>query len=401
MSDAAIVVNDLGKKFLIGHEKSGDLRESIGNRLRQLFQSPIESEEFWALKNISFEVKNGEALGIIGKNGAGKSTLLKILSRITEPTTGRFEINGRVSSLLEVGTGFHPELSGRENIFLNGTILGMKRKEIKLKFEQIVDFSGISKFIDTPVKHYSSGMKVRLAFSVAAHLDPEILIVDEVLAVGDAEFQKKCIGKMDEVSKSRDRVVLFVSHNMSALKSLCNGGICLQNGSIAYHGTIHKAIETYMTRPDANKNTQEVIDYRLNDTCSLERFSIGHGDVESMTDFDFKVVVSSTEINCISEMSLLFYNELQERVAIVDLRDEMLFSISGKSNRLIIDGTIRDIPFVEGKYTAGLYIASNLCTGNFLEIAELTITGKKSALAPYPVNARGFMEIKNEFRIYA
>src|SRR5690606_10332056 len=194
----------------------------------------------------SFEIKKGEAVGIIGRNGAGKSTLLKILSRITDPSKGRFEINGRVSSLLEVGTGFHPELTGRENIYLNGTILGMRRAEIRKKFDAIVDFSGVEKFLDTPVKHYSSGMKVRLAFSVAAHLEPEILIIDEVLAVGDAEFQKKCLGKMDEVSKGEGRTVLFVSHNMGAVQGLCSRGILLTEGTVGAIDNMELVIQKYL-----------------------------------------------------------------------------------------------------------------------------------------------------------
>ena len=195
-----------------------------------------DADIFWALKDINFEVKKGEVLGIIGKNGAGKSTLLKILSRITEPTGGRIEIYGRIASLLEVGTGFNPELSGRENVYLNGTILGMTKKEIDLKFDEIIDFSGVEKFIDTPVKRYSSGMKVRLAFAVAAHLDPEILIIDEVLAVGDAEFQKKCLGKMHDVAENEGRTVLFVSHNMSAVQTLCSRSVVLENGCLIFLG---------------------------------------------------------------------------------------------------------------------------------------------------------------------
>jgi lipopolysaccharide transport system ATP-binding protein len=252
MSDVAIRVENLGKKFYIGHQRSGELRTSFSNSLRNLLgRSNGMTEEFWALKAISFEVKPGEAVGIIGRNGAGKSTLLKILSRITEPTTGRFEINGRVSSLLEVGTGFHHELTGRENIYLNGTILGMKRREIKAKFDEIVDFSGVEKFLDTPVKHYSSGMRVRLAFSVAAHLEPEILIIDEVLAVGDAEFQKKCLGKMDEVSKKEGRTVLFVSHNMGAVQNLCSKGILLKDGTITSIDSSENVVKKYFetTRP--------------------------------------------------------------------------------------------------------------------------------------------------------
>jgi len=250
MSDIAVRVENLGKKFLIGHEVEGDLRNSLAAKFRKLWRQSTNKnkakEEFWALKDVSFEVKKGEAVGIIGRNGAGKSTLLKILSRISEPTKGRFEINGRVSSLLEVGTGFHPELTGRENIYLNGTILGMRRAEIAKKFDAIVDFSGVEKFIDTPVKHYSSGMKVRLAFSVAAHLEPEILIIDEVLAVGDAEFQKKCLGKMDEVSKNEGRTVLFVSHNMGAIGSLCQRGLVLRDGGVVLEDKIEPCIEYYL-----------------------------------------------------------------------------------------------------------------------------------------------------------
>lgn len=211
MNDIAIQVSGLGKKYHIGTKKSDSFRESFSNLFKK--RTLNGEDAFWALKDIDFEIKKGEAVGIIGRNGAGKSTLLKILSRITEPTEGRVEFQGRISSLLEVGTGFHPELTGRENIYLNGTILGMSRNEIRAKFDEIVAFSGVEKFIDTPVKHYSSGMYVRLAFAVAAHLEPEILIIDEVLAVGDAEFQRKCLGKMEDVA-AEGRTVLFVSHNM-------------------------------------------------------------------------------------------------------------------------------------------------------------------------------------------
>ena len=205
-----------------------------------------ESEYVWALQDINFEIAQGDAVGIIGKNGAGKSTLLKILSKVTAPTTGKIFTNGRISSLLEVGTGFHPEMTGRENIFLNGAILGMTKKEIKNKFDEIVDFSGVEKYIDTPVKRYSSGMYVRLAFAVAAHLESEILIVDEVLAVGDAAFQKKCLGKMSDMSNTAGRTVLFVSHNMGAVQSLCKKGILLENGQISKSGTIDECIQKYI-----------------------------------------------------------------------------------------------------------------------------------------------------------
>lgn len=211
-----------------------------------------EPDFLWALKDINFEVKQGEVLGIIGKNGAGKSTLLKILSQITQPTTGEIRIKGRIASLLEVGTGFHPDLTGRENVFMNGTILGMKKWEIKNKFDEIVEFSGVEKFIDTPVKRYSSGMYVRLAFSVAAHLEPEILIVDEVLAVGDAEFQKKCVGKMRDVSKGDGRTILFVSHNMAAIKQICNKGILLKDGTLIKNDNMIEVLETYQQLNEKN-----------------------------------------------------------------------------------------------------------------------------------------------------
>ena len=256
MPDAVIKVQGLGKKYKIrlgGQKPSRTLREALPKALRSLlhpFKSAgAGSEDFWALKDVSFEVKRGECVGIIGRNGAGKSTLLKILSRITEPTTGRIELHGRVGSLLEVGTGFHAELTGRENIYLNGTILGMKKKEIDRRFDEIVAFSEIEKFLDTPVKRYSSGMYVRLAFAVAAHLEPEILIVDEVLAVGDVAFQKKCLGKMGDVAKG-GRTVLFVSHNMAAVQQLCARGIVLANGQLIFSGTANDAVDQYIDMTD-------------------------------------------------------------------------------------------------------------------------------------------------------
>jgi len=237
----AIRVENLSKKFLINHEMQRGGYRTLRETITYIVASPIrqlrtgaalgKTEEFWALQDIDFEINPGEVIGIIGRNGAGKSTLLKILSRITDPTTGRIELRGRVGSLLEVGTGFHPELTGRENIYLNGSILGMSRREIQQKFDEIVEFSGVEKFLDTPVKRYSSGMRVRLAFAVAAHLEPEILIIDEVLAVGDSEFQKKCLGKMDEVARS-GRTVIFVSHNLSAVQSLCSRCLVMDSGRI-------------------------------------------------------------------------------------------------------------------------------------------------------------------------
>lgn len=237
----AISIKNVSKKYVIGKQKDGSLRGTLAGMFSR---GQANTEEFLALNDVSFDIQQGDVVGIIGKNGAGKSTLLKILSQITKPSTGSIEINGRVASLLEVGTGFHPELTGRENVYLNGTILGMTRKEVKAKFDEIVAFSGVEKFIDTPVKHYSSGMYVRLAFAVAAHLEPEILIIDEVLAVGDAEFQKKCLGKMKDVA-GEGRTVIFVSHNMQAVNILCNKGVVLSNGSTIYNGNTFEAIKSY------------------------------------------------------------------------------------------------------------------------------------------------------------
>lgn len=254
MSDIAIRVENLGKCYRIGaHQKQvkdwrGLLRNLIVSPFEYLYgtlRGPTEEETLWALEDVSFEVKYGEVVGIIGRNGAGKSTLLKILSRITEPTKGRARVYGRVGSLLEVGTGFHPELTGRENVYMNGAILGMDRAEIKRKFDEIVDFAGVEKFIDTPVKRYSSGMKVRLGFAVAAHLEPEILLVDEVLAVGDAEFQKKCLGKMGDVSKE-GRTILFVSHNMQVITRLCPRSILLDESRVVRDGNSHQVTSVYL-----------------------------------------------------------------------------------------------------------------------------------------------------------
>ncbi len=265
MSNTVIEFDNVGKQYILGSIGTGTLSHDLNRwwaRVRGK-EDPFlrigetndrtkkgDSDFVWALKNISFGIEQGDVVGIIGKNGAGKSTLLKILSRVTSPTVGSIKVKGRIASLLEVGTGFHPEMTGRENIFMNGSIMGMTKAEIKSKFDEIVDFAGVEKYVDTPVKRYSSGMIVRLGFAIAAHLEPEILVVDEVLAVGDAEFQKKAIGKMQDVSKGEGRTVLFVSHNMAAVKSLCTRGIILRNGCIEYQGDISDTIEHYLNEND-------------------------------------------------------------------------------------------------------------------------------------------------------
>jgi lipopolysaccharide transport system ATP-binding protein len=324
MSDTPIRVKNLGKKYLLSHEVKGHkkyvaLRDVLSEAVSAPFRKwgrgsqvaagvvqpgSASREEFWALKDVSFDIKRGESVGIIGRNGAGKSTLLKLLSRITEPTTGRIELDGKVASLLEVGTGFHPELTGRENIYLNGAILGMKRGEIKRKFDEIVAFAGVEKFLDTPVKHYSSGMYVRLAFAVAAHLEPDILIVDEVLAVGDAEFQKKCLGKMQSVSQSEGRTVLFVSHNMQAIRQMCSRVIFLKQGKVAYSGDPHAAISAYLGQGQETESNATVDLKNYPRTSTLEgarlhqlRFLNGKGlPVQAITIKDNLVVEVSFEL---------------------------------------------------------------------------------------------------------
>jgi len=309
MSDIVIKVENLGKKYLIRHqqrERYTALRDVLANKFKsfgkrlvslQPHSSDLQPsrEEFWALKDVSFEVKQGDRIGIIGRNGAGKTTLLKLLSRITEPTTGRIFIKGRVASLLEVGTGFHPELTGRENIFLNGAILGMSKAEIKRKFDEIVDFAEIEKFLDTPVKRYSSGMYVRLAFAVAAHLEPEILLVDEVLAVGDAQFQKKCLGKMEDVSTKEGRTVIFVSHNMGAITQLCSRSLLLNKGNIAKEG-----------------DTKKVIDYYLNEASS-ENYNRYTADTNSEKDI---FITKAQALNCEGKLTSFFTHKDQIAIAI-------------------------------------------------------------------------------------
>ena len=274
MSETVIKVENLTKFYQLGLINHGTLakdlqgwwaklrgRDDPNSRisLTNSRNNDQNTDFIYALKDVSFDVQQGEVLGIIGANGAGKSTLLKILSRVTSPTSGCIKIKGRIGSLLEVGTGFHPELTGRENIYLNGAILGMRKNEIDKKLDEIIDFSGVEKFIDTPVKRYSSGMYVRLAFAVAAHLDPEILVVDEVLAVGDADFQKKCLGKMGDVSKKEGRTILFVSHNMGAVRQLCTRGILLQNGSIAFNGDVNSTVNFYLENNSIQKSGNTVI----------------------------------------------------------------------------------------------------------------------------------------------
>ncbi len=367
MSDVAIRVENLSKIYRIGGRQasyerfSETLMRALASpirRLRDLGKPPATEEFIWALKDVSFEVKRGEALGIIGRNGAGKSTLLKILSRITDPTAGRVELHGRVGSLLEVGVGFHPELTGRENIYLNGAILGMKKAEIQSRFDEIVAFAEIEKFLDTPVKHYSSGMYVRLAFAVAAHLEPEILLVDEVLAVGDAQFQRKCLGKMGEVAQE-GRTVFFVSHNMGAIASLCTRGILLAEGTIRADEGIAAAVAEYMQGNRETPDSESLIDHpnRPQGTQQLlTRFvmELDHGVAYYGEPLSLRIGYQFREAVAVPQFCIGFQNASGVTVftLISDYQpNDIPGSLQGEGEILC---RIKALPLMPGHYTVGL-----------------------------------------------
>jgi len=379
VSDTVVRVENLAKKYVIRHQKQGankTLRDAIvssASFLSHRVLTPLDKkepkptrEEFWAVKNVSFEIKQGEVVGIIGRNGAGKSTLLKILSRITEPTKGCISIKGRVASLLEVGTGFHHELTGRENIYLNGAILGMRQAEIKRKFDEIVSFAEVEKFLDTPVKHYSSGMYVRLAFAVAAHLESEILIVDEVLAVGDLQFQKKCLGKMGNVAKA-GRTILFVSHNMSTVEYLCDRGIVLESGTLGLDGTSEEAVRFYLEK--AYNLAQDLpLDHRKDRTGSGKVRAVSFrilnekGDEEqalqSGKNYYFEVGYSNNFDNFLDNIivSIDLFDEKGARVLLLrsNFTNDNLTLNPGKG--YILCG-IKNLPLVYGLYRVSIYIS--------------------------------------------
>ena len=342
MSNLAIKAENISKQYRLGEVGTGTITHdlnrfwsklrgkedpylTIGEANNRAVKS--DSEYVWSLKDINFEVNQGDAVGIIGRNGAGKSTLLKLLSKVTKPTTGSFKVNGRIASLLEVGTGFNPEMTGRENIYLNGAILGMRKHEIDRKFDEIVDFSGVERYIDTPVKRYSSGMYVRLAFAVAAHLESEILIVDEVLAVGDAEFQKKCLGKMGDVSKGEGRTVLFVSHNLSAVKTLCSKGILLENGLLRFEGNIDSTLNSYLLN-NSNNGDSSKITFELNNLKEAQILSVelkdsaGRNCTEFFTNQEIFMYITINN-NCLDEGARLNFSILDkyENLLFITRRD--------------------------------------------------------------------------------
>jgi len=390
MAKTVIQFNKLGKSYMIGHKGQDQryvaLRDIIGESMRKWwsrirhpeYYTHENLEEFWALKDIDLEVKVGDRLGIIGRNGAGKTTLLKVLSQITEPTAGKINIKGRVASLLEVGTGFHPELTGRENIYLNGAILGMTRSEIKRKFDEIVDFAGVEHFLDTPVKRFSSGMAVRLGFSVAAHLEPEILVVDEVLAVGDVSFQKKCIGKMDSVAKE-GRTILFVSHQMQAIANLCNRAILLDRGKISHHGDTGDVISTYLnnaTNPDSftrlseRKDRQGLGQIRWIDTWIENDHNEKINMVMSGEDFFITGIFEI--LNTIPSLKLSFafalYNHKAEQLTdLTNVCIDRIFSLNGKLKTCYqVRSKIKRNPLASGFYTYNMMLRNNNDVEDFL-----------------------------------
>ena len=347
-----LAIQNIGKQYNIGGRKRNYL--SFRDRLKDMIQPIPRQEKFWALENISFDVDHGDSVGIIGKNGAGKSTLLKILSRITTPTTGQIISRGRVSSLLEVGTGFHPELTGRENIFFNGSILGLKRSEIIAKFDQIVEFSEIEKFLETQLKHYSSGMQLRLAFSVAAHLEPEILIVDEVLAVGDVAFQRKCVGKMNEVAES-GRTVIFVSHDLEAIRKLCQSCILLEGGRIKEKGNTHDIVDSYLD--SFTGKVSDVIDQmigkKLFNDLIIQDFELSLVERQ----LNIRLELSGDDLTNISGLFYDINSSSGKRLALFDLRNNL--SSNPKKllgNKITFNTTINLESFVEGIYNLTMVI---------------------------------------------
>ena len=413
MKNLAIKAENISKQYRLGEVGTGTLSHDL-NRFWSKFRGKEDpylkigeandraskgtSDYVWSLRDINFEVEQGDAVGIIGRNGAGKSTLLKLLSKVTKPTTGGFKVNGRIASLLEVGTGFNPEMTGRENIYLNGSILGMRRHEITRKFDEIVDFSGVERYIDTPVKRYSSGMYVRLAFAVAAHLESEILIVDEVLAVGDAEFQKKCIGKMGDVSKGEGRTVLFVSHNMAAVKSLCNNGIVLNKGIVEHIGEINSCVSLYLG--GGNKgiaNIKLFDDIAVKDVFKFNQIAI-KGSKSSYED----LLLENNSLELTSEIEVLtdepgryhityhLYNEL----------GEPLFSFSSKDKIKLKKGTNKltcifpENFFQSGNYSWSLFVVVDKRTAVFIEndIFIFTVVDRARELGVFMGREPGYIK---------
>ncbi len=400
MTEPVIQVENVSKRYTLGGQAGGARYHTLREGLMSTLQAPLrrlrrapdghdvavpEDQEFWALRDVSFEIRRGEVVGIIGRNGAGKSTLLKILSRITEPTAGRIRLKGRVASLLEVGTGFHPELTGRENIFLNGAILGMHRSEIRAKFDEIVEFAEVAKFLDTPVKRYSSGMYVRLAFAVAAHLEPEILVVDEVLAVGDMEFQKKCLGKMNDVASREGRTVLFVSHNMAAIHQLCTRAVLLGQGSLLQDGAPLPVIDAYL---GAGAGAKFAGGKRFEDTVWVEDARLLDTTGQPATNFPHSEPVR-VALDC---GMARFVPGLNVGIMVKDSRDRVVFrsefdlpTLSADTTAFRCEGVIPAHFLIPGRYIFMVYVHVPLVRTVYVAVDSLVmqIVDAGSAFAKY------------------
>ncbi len=416
MSDTVIKIEKLSKQYRLGLVGTGTLSHDL-NRWWQLIRGKEDpylkigdsndqsvtgnSEYVWAIKDIDLDIKRGEVVGIIGKNGAGKSTLLKILSQVTGPTTGSVKVKGRIGSLLEVGTGFHPELTGRENIFLNGAILGMTKTEIKSRLDEIIDFSGTERYIDTPVKRYSSGMRVRLGFAVAAHLEPEILVIDEVLAVGDAEFQNKAIGKMDDVSASKGKTILFVSHNMASIKKICKQTIVLKDGKIDFSGSTDEAVDYYLNKQTNRKEIKSVIGREI-----LKKGYVGRVAKQSFIELQ-RISILNSELNpqarFTSDEKINLKFDFKINFVVADLR--IVVSIVDNENKSLLNTQLTDsldlqYSFHPGNYTALCTFPDNLFGTNFYNITVQVLNPKKEHYV-YSNIAQFEVEYKNSKYVYA
>lgn len=396
MSSPVIKVENLSKAYQLGKIGTGTISRDIERfwitkvmgkedpflKIGETNDRSVkgQSDIVWSLKDINFEINQGEAVGIIGRNGAGKSTLLKLLSRVTGPTTGEIKVKGRIASLLEVGTGFHPELTGKENIYLNGAILGMRKKEITRKLDEIIDFSGVERYIDTPVKRYSSGMYVRLAFAVAAHLESEILIVDEVLAVGDAEFQKKCLGKMGDISKGQGRTVLFVSHNMASVQNLCTKGIMLEHGMIKTVGNIEEVVREYLSKSRAEDVVLADVQKRKgNGKLRFVHGHVGCEDNETIETFKNLTIkldfdLDPTVVVAQKRIDIGINNFMGDRVAWLSTSNiNDTFNIQNNS----IEFTIKNLPLAPGDYSCNIYSEINNEVADWLtEVMDFSIAEK-------------------------
>jgi lipopolysaccharide transport system ATP-binding protein len=384
MSEIALKVENLSKQYRLGEVGTGTLSHDINRWWHKVRgkEDPYaivgdtndrttqgDSEYVWSLKDINFEVKKGEILGIIGKNGAGKSTLLKLLSKVTGPTTGNIKMKGRVASLLEVGTGMHPELTGRENIYLNGAILGMTKAEVKKKLDEIVSFSGCAKYVDTPVKRYSSGMMVRLGFAVAAHLEPEILIVDEVLAVGDAEFQRKAIGKMKDVSQGGGRTVLFVSHNMDSIQKLCNSALLLDKGRLFKQGGIQEIISYYIQSNMSTSGSEVVFDKDIiKSACVLDQYNKASNTLFIGESFKIQIEVENFSMPTM-QLGFFIKNSMDDRIATLTTEMIPIENIITKNNRKKITFNIKNPNIISGEYLIDIAVVSKQERMEFYENA--------------------------------